>query len=162
MLLVLILFVCNADFHRWWMKGSLLTRLINTQIWKYSAIMVTTVILVFLSEISALKIDTRLQLWQNKKPREEGEKNGNIWFCGIFSNIGSRPGPILWFHLCPRKCSPCQHTSLPVGEHSGSCGFGSWHPGSGPVLLLPVLVVVGWGSQLHERGHTGLGPEGWS
>lgn len=150
---------CSYDFHRCGIKGSFQTRLINTQIWKCSAIMVTTVVLVLLSEISALKIDTRLQLRRNKKPIEGkwGEKR-KIWFCEIFSNIGSRPRPILWFHLCPRKCFPCQHTSLPVGEHSGCCGFESWHPGSG--LVSPLLVVVGWGSQLHKRGHTGLRPEG--
>lgn len=36
-----------------------------------------------------------LQKWQNKSPgRDEGGKqNGNLWFCGIFSNAGSRPGP---------------------------------------------------------------------
>lgn len=71
--------------------------------------------------------------------REKRGKNGNLWFFGIFSNIGFRPGPILWLRLCPRECFPCQHTSLPVADQSVNCGFRSRHPGSVPVLLLPVL-----------------------
>lgn len=151
------------NFDHCWMKGSLQTRLINTQIWTFSTIVV---ILAFsyLKDFST-QIDTRLQLWQNKKGGKMGKKNGNLWFCGIFSNIGSRPGPTLWLQLRPGECFPCQHTSLPVAEHSGSCGFGSRHPGSGPILLLPVLgrkpTVVRWGSQLHERGPRIWGPLGW-
>lgn len=118
--------------HHCWMKGSMQTRLINTQIWTFSIIMVVNVFSSFaIWKISALKM-----LWQDKKKVQErkkggGKKTGNLWFCGIFSNIGSRPGPIPWLHLCPRECFPCQHTFLTVAEHSVSCGFGSWHPGPG-------------------------------
>lgn len=70
---------------------------------------------------------------KSSKGRERGWRGekGNLWFCGIFSNIGSRPGPIPWLHLYPRECFPCQHTFLPVAEHSVSCGFGSRNPGPG-------------------------------
>lgn len=51
----------------------------------------------------------RIKAWGGK-----GGQNGNLWFCGIFSNIGSRSWPTLWFHLYPRVCFPCQHTILPV------------------------------------------------
>lgn len=118
-----------------WRKGSLQTLLSNIfypsgpncrfsfAIWK----------------ISALKSVPGFSSGRTDSSGREKGKNGNLWFCGIFSNTGSRVRPILWLHLCPRECFPCQHTSLPVAEHGVSCGFRSWHPGSVLVLLLPVL-----------------------
>lgn len=79
-------------------------------------------------------------LWQDENSRKGRGRGGDvkIWFCGLFSNIGSTPRPIPWHHLCPRECFPCQHTSVSVAELSVSCGFWSGHPDSGTVLLQPV------------------------
>lgn len=90
--------------------------LINTQILPFFTIILSTVIFVLLFEkISALQIYTRLALWWSENASERtGKKMEISGFCRIFSNIGSRPGPILWLHSCPRECFPCQHTSLPV------------------------------------------------
>lgn len=80
--------------------------------------MLTTVIVVLLSEtfprsksIPGFSSDGIKRTSEGKK--EGRKKKTEIWFCRIFSNIGSSSGPILWLHLCPRECFPCQHTSLP-------------------------------------------------
>lgn len=72
-----------------------------------------------------------------------GKQNGNLWFCGIFSNVGSRPGPFFffffpWFRLRLRERFPCQHTFLPLSQSpqrllAGGCGTLVWD-GPGPVF----------------------------
>lgn len=33
-----------------------------------------------------------------------GKQNGNLWLCGIFSNVGSRPGPFFFFSFLGFAC----------------------------------------------------------
>lgn len=163
MLLVLFPFVCNADttFRRRWMKGSLQTRLINAQIWKCSAIMVTTVVLVLLSEFSALKIDTRLQLWQNKKPTEGNGKRTEIsGFAEYLATLAPDPGLFFGFTWVQGNVSHVSTLFWLLLSTQWAVGLGHGTPVWVRFCFYPVLVVVGWGSQLHERGHTGLRPEG--
>ena len=84
-----------------------------------------------LSETFSLKCSGGMEI----PGKEEEGGDVKIWFCGLFSNIGSTPRSIPWHQSYPRECFPCQHTSVSVAELSVSCGFWSGHPGSGMVLL---------------------------
>lgn len=64
-----------------------------------------------------------------------GKQNGNLWFCGIFSNVGSRPGPFFFFFLLSLASLASQgtfpmsaHFPAPFAEPSAAFGWGLWHP----------------------------------
>lgn len=82
-------------------------------------------------KILALKCSRRIKS-PAKEERGGGEGRKEIsGFVEYLATLAPDRGPIPWLHLYPRECFPCQHTFLPVAEHSVSCGFGSRNPGPG-------------------------------
>lgn len=84
--------------HHCWMKGSMQTRLINTQIWTFSIIMVVNVF----SSFAIWKIPALKMLWQDKKKSRKGrrgeEKKTEIsGFVEYLATLAPDPGLFLGF-----------------------------------------------------------------
>lgn len=77
-----------------------------------------------------------------------GKQNGNLWFCGIFSNVGSRPGPFFFFFLSFLGFACVSGNVSHVSTLS--CPFRRALSGFWLGVVAPLL--LGWaGSCFHQR-----------
>lgn len=129
----LLAMLIQYNFHHCWMKGSKQTRLINTQIWTFSIIMVVNVFLVLLSErFEHSKCSGRIK--KSRKGKGGRKKTEISGFVEYLATLAPDPGLFLGFTFVQGNVS---HVSTLF-----------W-------LLLSTQWVVGLGHGTLDRGGSG-------